>query len=57
MLPEPDRLPLYGETSLRVLCLNGRSRIEAAKDFLPNSDWTWAVDLYLADSTEPVQAP
>ena len=46
---------LDGEASLRVLCLNGRSRIEAAKGFLPNSDWRWAVDLYLADSTDPVQ--
>ena len=38
-------------TNIRVHCLGGGSRIEAAKQFLSPSDHEWLVELYLADGT------
>lgn len=31
----------------RLKCLQGRSRVQAAKEILPAQEWFWAVELYL----------
>jgi hypothetical protein len=42
-VPHALRLP----SNYRLKCLQGRSRVQAAKEFLPPDQRSWAVDLYL----------
>ena len=37
---------------VRVECLQGLHRVEAAKEFLPRRDWWWTVDLYLEGKSQ-----
>ncbi|KAK5400801.1 hypothetical protein LTR06_011261, partial [Exophiala xenobiotica] len=50
-----DYPQLQVPVGVRLTCLHGRHRIQAALEFLPARDKWWIADLYLADSSSDVQ--
>jgi hypothetical protein len=49
LLDNPKPLPpeLKFPADVSIECLQGRLRVETAKEFLARQDWWWTVDLYL----------
>ena len=49
LLNNPEKLPpeLRFPPDVGIKCLQGRLRVEAAKQALPRKDWWWTIDLYL----------